>query len=83
MSEPVIDANVQPHFRYNAEIRRYLSAAHKLRSIPDVEQQWYQAPGGDYRQDLYGEHYPGSDPETVSRHLFDDTPAGMRWPTRS
>ena len=53
-----IDTNVQPHFRYNAEIRRYLSAPHKLRSIPDVEQQWYQAPGGDYRQDLYGEHYP-------------------------
>ena len=41
-------------------------------SVPDVEQQWYQAPGGDYRQDLYGQHYPGSDPETVSRHLFDD-----------
>ncbi len=40
----VIDANVQPHFRYNAEIRRYLSPAHKLRAIPDVEQQWYQAP---------------------------------------
>src|ERR1700757_2637807 len=68
----VIDANVQPHFRYNAEIRRYLPAAHKLRAIPDVEQQWYQAPGGDYREDLYGEHYPGSDPETVARHLFDD-----------
>ena len=46
---PIIDTNVQPHFRYNAEIRRYLPAAHKLRSIPDVEQQWYQAPGGDYR----------------------------------
>ena len=43
-----------------------------MRSIPDVEQQWYQAPGGDYRQDLYGQHYPGSDPETVNRHLFDD-----------
>lgn len=67
-----IDANVQPHFRYNAEIRRYLPAAHKLRSIPDVEQQWYQAPGGDYRRDLYGKHYPGSDLETVSRQLFDD-----------
>ena len=50
--ERIIDANVQPHFRYNAEIRRYLSPTHKLRSIPDVEQQWYQAPGGDYRQDL-------------------------------
>jgi predicted TIM-barrel fold metal-dependent hydrolase len=68
----VIDANVQPHFRYNAEIRRYLPAAHKLRAIPDVEQQWYQAPGGDYRGDLYGDEYPGSDPATVSRHLFDE-----------
>ena len=68
----IIDTCVQPHFRYNAEIRRYLPEAHRLRAIPDVEQQWYQAPGGDYRQDLYGEHYPGSDPETVSRHLFDD-----------
>src|ERR1700761_5179706 len=74
---PIIDANVQPHFRYNAEIRRYLPDAHKLRSVPDVEQQWYQAPGGDYRQDLYGEHYPGSDPETVSHHLFADPPDGM------
>ena len=55
----IIDTNVQPHFRYNAEIRRYLPDAHKLRAIPDVEQQWYQAPGGNYRQDLYGEHYPG------------------------
>ena len=51
----IIDREVQPHFRYNSEIRRYLSPSHKLRAIPDVEQQWYQAPGGDYRQDLYGE----------------------------
>ncbi len=69
---PVIDTNVQPHFRHNSEIRRYLSPAHKLRAIPDVEQQWYQAPGGDYREDLYGDGYPASDPETVARHLFDD-----------
>jgi len=46
----VIDTNVQPHFRHNSEIRRYLPPAHKLRAIPDVEQQWYQAPGGDYRE---------------------------------
>jgi hypothetical protein len=76
---PIIDTCVQPHFRYNAEIRRYLPDVHKLRSIPDVEQQWYQAPGGDYRQDLYGEDYPGSDPETVSRHLFDEM-GGRRRP---
>ncbi|OBK28155.1 amidohydrolase [Mycobacterium asiaticum] len=68
----IIDTNVQPHFRYNAEIRRYLPAAHQLRSIPDVEQQWYQAPGGDYRSDLYGDGYPSSDPDTVRRHLFDE-----------
>jgi predicted TIM-barrel fold metal-dependent hydrolase len=73
----VIDANVQPHFRYNAEIRRYLAPAYKLRAIPDVEQQWYQAPGGDYRADLYGDHYPGSDPETVCRHLFDESCADI------
>jgi uncharacterized protein len=66
----IIDANVQPHFRYNSEIRKFLAPAHKLRSVPDVEQQWYQAPGGDYRQDLYGDGYPGSDPDTVARHLF-------------
>ena len=50
----IIDTNVQPHFRSNAEIRDYLPQAHRLRAIPDVEQQWYQAPGGDYRRDLYG-----------------------------
>ena len=53
-----------------AKERRYLSPTHKLRSIPDVEKQWYQAPGGDYRQDLYGDGYPGSDPDTLARHLF-------------
>jgi predicted TIM-barrel fold metal-dependent hydrolase len=67
----IIDANVQPHFRYNSEIRKFLAPAHKLRSIPDVEQQWYQAPGGDYHRDLYGDGYPGSDPDTVACHLFD------------
>src|SRR6202048_3248247 len=77
MSIPVIDAGVQPHFRYNSEIRKYLSPSHKLRSIPDVEQQWYQAPGGDYRQDLYGDGYPGSDPDTVYRHLFTEGGASL------
>ena len=33
----VIDTNVQTYFRYNSEIRRYISPAHKLRAIPDVE----------------------------------------------
>lgn len=71
-TEPIIDTNVQPHFAYNAEIRKFLDEAYRMRAIPDVEQQWYQAPGGDYHADLYDAAYPGSDPPTVARHLFDD-----------
>ena len=41
----IIDANVQPHFRDNAEIRRYLPAAHQLRAIPDVETAVVPGPG--------------------------------------
>jgi predicted TIM-barrel fold metal-dependent hydrolase len=67
----IIDTNIQPHFRHNAEIRKYIEPAYQQRAIPDVEQHWYQAPGGDYRADLYDGRYPGSDPETLSRHLFD------------
>ena len=78
MSTPIFDANVQPHFRYNSEIRRYLAPTHKLRSIPDVEQQWYQAPGGDYREDLYGDGYPGSDPGTGARIEEDAVPLHLR-----
>jgi predicted TIM-barrel fold metal-dependent hydrolase len=63
---------VQPHFRYNAEIRKYIAPAHTLRAIPDVEHPWYQAPGGDYLADLYDGEYPGSNPDTVRRHMFDD-----------
>jgi len=32
----VIDTNVQPHFRHNSEIRRYLPPAHKLRATQRV-----------------------------------------------
>src|SRR5712691_9914546 len=73
----VIDANVQPHFRKNSEIRRYLPASYRSRAIPDVEQQWYQAPGGDYCADLYGDHYPGSDVVMMSKNLFDDAGVDM------
>ncbi|OBB03382.1 amidohydrolase [Mycobacteriaceae bacterium 1482268.1] len=71
-SGPIIDTNVQPHFARNAEIRKFIDPAHRLRAIPDVERQWYQAPGGDYRADLYDGEYPGSNPQTVARHLFDE-----------
>ncbi|MCP9273033.1 amidohydrolase family protein [Mycolicibacterium arenosum] len=68
----IIDTNVQPHFKHNAEIRKFIDPAYRTRAIPDVEQQWYQAPGGDYRADLHDGRYPGSVPETVARHLFSD-----------
>jgi uncharacterized protein len=75
MTEPnvVIDTNVQPNFRFNAEIRKYIASAYQTRAIPDVEQQWYQAPGGDYREDLYDGTYPASDRDTLCRHLFSET----------
>ena len=82
MNSPVIDTNVQPHFRYNAEIRKFIDPAYKTRAIPDVEQQWYQAPGGDYRADLYDGKYPGSVPETVARHLFSEGGVDSRSSTR-
>ena len=65
MNTTIIDTNVQPHFRYNAEIRRYLPDAHNCGRSPTSSSSGIRRPGGDYRQDLYGEHYPGSDPDTV------------------
>lgn len=68
----VVDTNVQPHFRHNAEIRKYIAAAYRQRAIPDVEHPWYQSPGGDYRADLYDGEYPGSNRETLCRNLFEE-----------
>jgi uncharacterized protein len=78
MSQPplIVDASVQPHFRSNAELRDYLPRAYRYRGIPDVEIPWYQAPGGDYHESLYDDGaYPGSDPDTVARHVLRDAGA--------
>lgn len=72
----IVDTNVQPHFAHNAEIRKFIDPAYRTRAIPDVEQQWYQAPGGDYRADLHDGRYPASVPETVAHHLFSESCAG-------
>ena len=68
----LIDSSVHPFFRSNAEIHDYLNPSFKTRGLPDVELLWYQAPGGDYHESLYQTHYPGSDPETASAHIFDE-----------
>lgn len=69
--ERVIDTNVQPFFRSNSEILKFLPKEFQTRSIPDVESIWYQAPGGDYITSDRGDGYPGSDPDTVAHQLFD------------
>ncbi len=72
MSGLLIDAAVQPFCRDGREIYDYMDEVNRDRGFPDVESQWYQAPGGDYDESLYGKGYPGSDPEIASRHLFED-----------
>jgi uncharacterized protein len=76
-STPIIDACVHPYFRSNSEIREYLPLQHRNTTFPDVEVPYYSAPGGDYAADLYGETYPASDPEIVSRHIFDEHGAAV------
>jgi predicted TIM-barrel fold metal-dependent hydrolase len=68
----VVDTSAYPFFRSNVEFREYLPAAFKYRGIPDVHSTWYQAAGGDYHESTYGDGYPGSDPETLLRHLVEE-----------
>lgn len=72
MSVPIVDACVHPFFRSKDELRDYLAPAFKGRGMSDVESGWYQAPGGDYREDLYADGYPGSDPAIVAAHVLED-----------
>jgi predicted TIM-barrel fold metal-dependent hydrolase len=73
MSHLLIDASVHPNFRVNAELREYLKPPWRNRGIPDIEKNHYSAPGGDYAEGLSAgdEVYPASDPEVVSRDLFE------------
>jgi predicted TIM-barrel fold metal-dependent hydrolase len=74
----VFDTCVHPFFSSESELREFMAAPFRDRGWPNVERPYYQAPGGDYREDLYGEGfpfaggYPGSDPDTVARHVLDD-----------
>jgi predicted TIM-barrel fold metal-dependent hydrolase len=75
MSEPRaprIDACVHPYFRTNGELRDYLEPPWRNRGIPDVEKNYYSAPGGDFLDGLGSDSaYPASDPGVVAADLFD------------
>lgn len=72
-SIPVIDASVHIFFRSEHDFRSFLREPHRSRGVPDVEMDWYGAPGGEYAPGTTGPNgqYPGSDPNLVGRHLFE------------
>jgi predicted TIM-barrel fold metal-dependent hydrolase len=70
---PVIDASVHIFFGSNRDLRDVLREPFKSRGFPDYEMDWYGAPGGEYAPGTAGPdgQYPGSAPEIVARHLFE------------
>ncbi len=67
----VIDAAVHPRPRIG-ELQRYLPKVWQHRRLPSGERYYYPNPVGDYVRESYGEGGPpGSDPDLVSRHLFE------------
>jgi predicted TIM-barrel fold metal-dependent hydrolase len=67
---------VQP-FLLEDELYEHLGDVYKSRSFPDIESQWYQAPGGDYEESLYADGYPATKPDVVARHIFDEDGADL------
>ena len=58
-------------FESNGDLRSYMQEPFRSRGIPDVEMDWYGAPGGEYVP--WAEQpgiYPGSDPEFAGQQLF-------------
>jgi len=70
----VVDASVHVFFRHPEELRDYMEEPWKSRGIPHVEMDWYGAPDGEYAEKIVSdtEGYPGADPHTVGRHLFEE-----------
>ena len=67
----IIDASVHVFFESNGDLRSYMQEPFRSRGIPDVEMDWYGAPGGEYVR--WAERpgmYPGSDPEFAGEQLF-------------
>ena len=68
---PVIDASVQVRPTTD-ELRGYLPEVWRERRLPPGERYYYPNPVGDYVRESYGANgIPGSDPELVTRHLFE------------
>jgi hypothetical protein len=76
---PVIDASVHIFSRSNKDLRSFLREPFKSRGFPDYEMDWYGAPGGEYAPKTEGpdRQYPGSDPEFVGGHVFDERGADV------
>jgi predicted TIM-barrel fold metal-dependent hydrolase len=70
---PLIDASVHVFFRSNADMRSVLREPYRSRGIPDVDMDWYAAPGGEYAPGFAGgpAAAAGSDPDAVGHELFD------------
>ena len=69
----VIDASVHVFFRSNDDLRAHMREPFASRGIPDVEMDWYGAPGGEYVP--WAERpgmYPGSDPDFTGQQLFEE-----------
>jgi predicted TIM-barrel fold metal-dependent hydrolase len=72
---PVIDASVHIFCQSNKDLRQtFMREPFRSRGFPDYEMDWYGAPGGEYAKGTRGEAkgYPGSEPDLVARHLFDE-----------
>jgi uncharacterized protein len=72
---PVIDASVHIFCQSNKDLREtFMREPFRSRGFPDYEMDWYGAPGGEYAAGTRGENkgYPGSDPDLVAAHLFDE-----------
>jgi predicted TIM-barrel fold metal-dependent hydrolase len=72
VSTPLIDTSVHILFSSNVDLRSFLREPYKSRGIPDVELDWYGAPGSEYvpGSESPDGGYPGSDPDAVGSRLF-------------
>lgn len=69
---PVIDASVHIFFQSNADLRGFMHEPYKSRGFPDVEMDWWGAPGGEYAPgtETSEERYVASDPDFTGSRLF-------------
>jgi uncharacterized protein len=67
----VIDASVHVFFQSDPDLRSFMREPFVSRGFPDVEMDWYGAPGGEYAPwATRPDSYPGSDPDFAARQLF-------------